>query len=81
MSWKWFGFQKMIYSLASTDPEAVVDRARGVMLVYMWSGYVNILKWSLEPLFCTGDDSFWLSPEPPGGFMITHPSIPVRPCD
>lgn len=52
----------------------MAEQAIGVMLVYMWSGYVIILKWSLEPLFCTG--GFWDSD---GGYMITQPSVAVRP--
>ena len=70
----------MMYFFACVSPAALVDRARGVFLVYMWSGYVFILKWSLEPLFCTGaNNSAWspLSPET-SSFMITRPEISVR---
>ncbi len=79
-----------MYFVARVNPAALVDRARGVFLVYMWSGYVFILKWSLEPLFCTGaeyegghHDSSWWTPlsfgkANTGSVMITRPSISVR---
>jgi hypothetical protein len=73
MGWKWCGLQKLVYYLAIADPVSLMARAKGVWFVYMWSAYVFILKWSLEPLFCTGQ-----SDEVPEGYMITRPSILVR---
>jgi len=62
----WIGFQKLVYCFASTDIRAMLNRLRSVLLFYLWSGYVNITKWSLEPLICTS------------GYIATRPSIQVQ---
>ena len=74
LSWKWFGLEKLMYCFADTDSQAMIEQAVGVMLVYMWSGYVFIFKWSLEPLFCTGN--FWDWDD--GGQMIVNRDVAVR---
>ena len=63
----WRGLEKIAKWFAEIDVEELLYRVFSMQLVYMWSAYVYLIKWTIAPFYCKGD--------PGHDFMIANPAV------
>ena len=65
----WCGLEKIAFWIADIDVEELLYRVISMQLVYMWSAYVYLIRWTTAPFYCSGTGS-----EGPH-YMIAQPAV------